>query len=712
MNHQRFQNLRLFNQLVSLVLLLLAFATSPFHAVAEDDRDWWAFQPLVKPDIPVVENERWSRNPLDRFIYHRMAAAGIEPAPLADHTTLVRRLYFNLLGLPPTPEQIDAFVFDDSPDAWESLIDRLLDDPRYGEHWARFWLDLVRYAESDGWNKDSYRPHIWRYRDYVVQSFNNDLPYPDFVLQQLAGDEIPSDSPQHRIATGFLRLGIYEYNQRDARAHWNDIMNEATDVVGDVFLGMGMACARCHDHKFDPILQTDYFKLRAFFEPITWQDDIPSATTAEQATYQTQLATWKEATQEIRARLDALLDPYRDRKWESTIDKFPLEIQACFHKASEERNSWEDQMAYLISRQFDEEGTPLLNGLSKEHKQQRKNLLEELAAFDSLKPDPLPEMMTIADARGPISHTIIPDDDELIEPGYLSVLSSPEQDAKIASSPPQDSSGRRTALAQWIGRADNPLTHRVFVNRIWQQHFGEGIVPSSSDFGHRGQPPTHPQLLDWLVTSFIENDWSMKRLHKQILTSAAWQQAAHHPQVSENQARDPADQLLWHAPIRRLTAEQNRDAMLAISGELQTKLGGPSVTAEIPRRSTYLKIFRNTPEPMLQAFDAANGLTSVAQRNTTTTPTQSLLMINGSYALERANSIANRLLQREPETTAATLNYAFRLAWGRQPTADELADALTFLGQKADLPHDTINHDLLADFCHVLLNSNEFLYVD
>ncbi|MCA9437370.1 MAG: DUF1549 domain-containing protein, partial [Candidatus Omnitrophica bacterium] len=314
------------------------------EALAED---WWAIQPLDRPDIPTVQNDRWSRNPIDRFVLQRLTDKGLTPAPEADRVQLVRRLFFDLMGMPPTPREIDDFLNDSSPEAWEHLVDRLLDDPRYGEHWARFWLDLVRYAESDGWNKDSYRPNIWRYRDYVVDSFNGDKPYPQFVREQLAGDEMPGDDPEKIIATGFLRLGIYEYNQRDARNHWNDIMNEMTDVTGDVFLGVSMSCSRCHNHKFDPITQKDYFGLRAFFEPVIWRDDVPGVTEAGHEKWRKQQEKWEDATTSIRAEIDALCQPYYDRKWKETVDKFPLDIQACFNKPVEERTSWEHQMAYL-----------------------------------------------------------------------------------------------------------------------------------------------------------------------------------------------------------------------------------------------------------------------------------------------------------------------------------------------------------------------------
>lgn len=675
--------------------------------ISESDRQWWAFQPLTRPEVPAREEDSWSRTEIDRFIYDRLAAEQMQPAPRASKEQLIRRVYYDLLGLPPTPEEVAEFVHNDSPDAWEQLVERLLDDHRYGEHWGRYWLDLVRYAESDGWNQDAYRPHIWRYRDYVVRSFNNDKPYPQFVREQLAGDEMPGRDPDALAATGYLRLGIYEYNQRDAKSLWDDSMNEITDVTADVFIGMGMACARCHDHKFDPILQQDYFKLRAFFEPLIWRDDVPMATPEELAAYEQQHAKWLEASAEIQTQIEALLKPYYDRKWVSTVEKFPLDIQACFHKPVEERTSWEHQMAYLVGRQFEEEGGGPLKSMKKEDKERYEELKTQLAEFDHLKPKPLPELMTVADFPGTLSPTLIPDspEQEPVPPGFMSVLSEvvdPVEPQPIAE---LSTSGRRTALAEWIGKEDNPLTTRVIVNRIWQQHFGQGIVPTASDFGRLGLPPTHPELLDWLTVTFVEEGWSMKKLHKRILMSATWQQSSLHPQAAENQEKDPAENLLWRFPVKRLNAEQIRDSMLTASGELQQQLGGPSVDGATPRRSLYLKFYRNNPNTFLQLFDVANGLKSVAERNRTTTPIQSLMMFNGEWTLARAEKMAERLKKMESESAEETLASAFRLSWGREPTPSELERSLEFVGS-------SISDDRLVDLCHVLLNSNEFLYVD
>lgn len=674
--------------------------------ITESDKDWWAFQPVQKPEIPKHPADRWSKNPIDHFVFDQLNQKGMKPAPEADRLALVRRLYFDLIGMPPTPEEVDAFLRDGSPKAWENLVDQLLDDPRYGEHWARHWLDLVRYAESDGWNQDAYRPHIWRYRDYVIRSFNEDKPYPQFVREQLAGDEMPGDDPQRLAAAGYLRLTIYEYNQRDARSHWDDILNEITDTTSDVFLGMGMACARCHDHKFDPLLQKDYFKLKAFFEPLVWRDDLQYATIAEINEFQKQNAVWEEKTADIRAKIDAFLKPYNDKKWKSTADKFPLDIQAAFYKPVEERTSWEHQMAYLVARQFEEEGGGPLKDMKKEDKEKYEALQKELAAFDDIKPKPVPMVMTVTDFPGQISPTVIPDAPEsaVIEPGFLSVLGNESPQISVGS----NTTGRRTALAEWIGRPDNPLTTRVIVNRIWQYHFGQGIVPTSSDFGHLGLKPTHPELLDWLTTQFVEEGWSMKKFHRLILTSATWKQSAHHPQANLYQKKDPGEELLWRFRIRRLDAEQIRDAILLASGELQTEVGGPSVESKTPRRAIYVKTFRNNLDPFLGAFDMANGLKSVSERTNTTTPTQSLLMMNGSYPLDQAKKFADRLKKRNHSTPADLLEHAFQIAWNRQPTAEELESARQFVYGT----DDKINGDKLADFCHVLFNSNQFLYVD
>ena len=684
--------------------------------ITDADRQWWAFSPVKKFEVPSDVRDTWSRTDIDRFVWKTLAEKGMQPAPQAQNAALIRRLYFDLIGLPPSPAELVDFVQDASPNAFETLVDRLLDDPRYGENWARFWLDLVRYSESDGWNQDAHRPNLWRYRDYVVNAFNRDTPYPRFVLDQLAGDETSDANPDGLIAAGFLRLGVYEYNQRDARGQWNDIMNEKTDVAGDVFLGMSIACARCHQHKFDPIPQANYFKLRAFFEPVCWRDDLVAATEDEKKQYQDKLAIWEKETQTVRQQISDLVEPYEKKKWKSTVDKFPLDIQACFYMPKTERTSWQDQMAYLVSRQYLEEGGGPFKDMKKEDTQKHEALVKDLAKFDHLKPRALPETMTVSDFEGLTSPTLNPDDPrrQQIQPGFLDVLSAGHDLPTIVASDDgvrPGSTGRRTALARWIGDARNPLTTRVIVNRIWQQHFGQGLVSTSNDFGRLGDTPTHPELFDWLTATFIENGWQMKKLHKLILTSATWQQSERHPEANRYQAMDPAERFLWRAHVKRLKAEQIRDAMLTASGELSIEIGGPSVGENAPRRSLYLKSFRNQNDTFLHGFDVANGLQSVAVRDTTTTPTQSLLLLNGKYALGRADKLAERLLA-VPDEPLQTLCNAFRCTWGREPTDKELHEAIQFVNLVAGEDLQELSPKKLSEFCHVLFNSNQFLYLE
>ncbi len=683
--------------------------------ITATDRQWWAFRPLQRPEVPNPGDQAWPQTPVDSFVLQALQAHQLTPAPRAEIGVLVRRLHLNLTGLPPTPDDISRFhgqvaaVGFDA--AWTQLIDQLMASPGYGEHWARFWLDLVRYAESDGWNQDAHRPHIWRYRDYVVNAFNSDRPWPDFVRDQLAGDEIPNATPEQLAAAGFLRLGVYEYNQRDARGQWNDTMNEMTDVTADAFLGISMACARCHDHKFDPLLQTDYYRLRAFLEPVVWRDDLTFSTPEQQQTHADRQREWEAATAPIRAQIDALIQPLHDRKWKSTVDKFPLDIQACFHKPVTARNSWEHQMAYLVSRQFLEEGGGPLSGMKKEDKESLEALQKQLAAFDHLRPAPLEPVMTVTDFSGQPAPTLIPEQPQepAVEPGFPVVLLPTEAASAASIQPLPASTGRRTALARWISDPANPLTTRVIVNRIWQQHFGQGLAATTSDFGKLGQPPTHPELLDWLTTEFISSGFRFKHLHRLILTSAVWQQSAVHPDADRQQLADPSDQLLWRARIRRLSAEQIRDAVLSCSGELQPSIGGPSVAADQPRRAIYLRFTRNTPDTFLGAFDMANGLQSVPERDATTTPLQSLLLINGQWPLERAARFADRV-EKQYSTLPEQASAAMELAWGRRPSSAELAAATEFLS--AAPTNDTTTYRPLRDFCHVLLNSSEFLYVE
>ena len=643
--------------------------------ITEEDRSHWAFQPLHSVEPPDVHDCQWSASPIDRFLWRALIEAELQPSPPADRLTLVRRLYQDLTGLPPTPEQIDAFLSDQSDDAYARLVDELLDSPRYGEHWATFWLDLVRYADSDGYKADHFRQHAWRYRDYVINSLNDDKPYDLFVMEQIAGDEMAPDDPQALAATGYLRNGIYEYNQRDAFTQWQDILNDITDTTGDVFLAMGMGCARCHDHKFDPILQKDYFRLQAFFSGVAFKDDVPIATPQQVANYQRQLTEWEAETAEIREQIDALEKPKLERIAHDIIVTFPPESESIMDIPLDERTPRQQQIADLIQLQVLDKQKALPTKFKGEEKEQWESLKKQLAAFDGMKPKPLPKGRTASDVAETAAVVHIPGKERLgeIAPGFLSILDDSEADYSPLPTSPH-TTGRRTSLARWIASPDNPLTSRVIVNRIWQQHFGTGLVATPSDFGRLGEEPSHPELLDWLAVNFIENGWSLKWLHRKIVNSQAYRQASVVEPTQKALMVDPGNRLLWRQNIRRMRAEQIRDAVLSVSGQLKHSIGGPPEDADrSKRRTVYTKIFRNTRDPLLDVFDLPDRIRGNGSRNVTTTPAQSLLMINSDRLLTSANAFAKRLDQELPDGGDSLVRLAYRLAYGRDPSEEELA---------------------------------------
>lgn len=693
------------------------------NSISDEDRAFWSFQPLKRPPLPDVADSGWVRNPVDRFILERLHAADLTPAPEADRRTLIRRLTFDLWGLPPTPEAIAEFLADESPDAYEKLVDRLLASPRYGERWARHWLDLVRYAESDGYRQDAYRPDAWRYRDYVIRALNEDRPYSTFLREQIAGDELDPANPEMKVAVGFYRLGTYEFNQRDVIGQWNAILNDITDVVGDVFLGLGMSCARCHDHKFDPILQRDYYRLQAFFTPIYPRDDLDLASADRTQRDRSKLAAWEARTAEIRREIASLEKPFREKVARSAIDKFPDDIKAILTRPAAERTPREQQLAALAYRQVTVEIEPpnFTNVMKKSAvKGEWEALQKKLAEHEAEKPVAAPRVMTVTDVGPEAPPTIIAGDRSKtpIEPGVPTIFDpEPTPIERPAAAP--TSTGRRSALAEWMTRSDNPLTTRVIVNRLWQYHFGRGLVATASDFGRLGERPSHPELLDWLATEFVARGWSLKQMHRLLLTSAAYRESSHHASPESARRVDPENRLLWRAPVRRLEIEPIRDAMLTVSGELNAAVGGPSVEVAEPRRAVYAKVRRNTVDPMYEAFDAPDGSISTPQRNATVTPIQSLLMVNGGWTLDRARAFATRI-HEAGDSEGARIQRAFQLAFGREPEPEEQADALEFLRRQADRVKESTGKAkpksapdaALTDFCHTLLNTSEFLYVD
>jgi Protein of unknown function (DUF1549)/Protein of unknown function (DUF1553)/Planctomycete cytochrome C len=697
---------------------------------AAGGRALWSLQPVQEGKPPQLSGRRdaswslWPRNPIDSFVIKALRDRGLTPAPEASKVSLIRRVTFDLTGLPPAPEHVDSFVADQAPDAYERLVDRLLASPAYGQRWATHWLDLVRYAESDGYRQDAFRPQAWRYRDYVVRAFNTDKPYDRFLSEQLAGDELDPDDPELRVAVGYLRLGAYEYNQRNVQGQWADILNDITDVTGEVFLGLSIGCARCHDHKFDPILQEDYYRLQAFFTPLLPRDDLTIARPEEWAAYQAKRAVWERAAAGVLGQIAALEQPYRDKGAGTAMAKFPEDIQAILSKPERDRTLFEKQIGTLAFRQITFEYGQIPAQIKGPDKARWEKLQKELKSFDAMRPVSPATVLTVTDV-GPVSPpTTIPDERNrgVIEPGFPSVLDASSARVEASARAPL-STGRRLALARWLSRSENPLSTRVIVNRIWQYHFGRGLAEPPSDFGRLGEPPSHPELLDWLARELVRQGWHLKPLHRLIVTSAAYRQSASRSpsELAAGQRVDPDNRLLWKQTAGRLGAEEIRDAMLATSGELGGSMGGPGATGDKARRTIDTRVIRNSPDELLDAFDGPGGTTSTPRRNTTTTAPQALLLVNGEWTLARAEAFATRLERQEPGSVGLEQRVvtAYRLAFGRRPEPEEIAEAASFLGRQARstgaAPHRAdaaADHSALVDFCHVLLNSNEFLYVD
>lgn len=650
----------------------------------KEDRKWWAIQPVVDPQVPGNAG-KWARNSIDHFVARKLEQSKLKPAAEASRAELVRRAYYDLHGLPPTPEQVRAFVNDKRPDAWQRLINELLDSPRYGERWAQHWLDVVRYADSDGYREDAYRPSASAFRDYVIRSLNDDKPYDQLVREHLAGDELDPDNPDVVIGTAYLRHGVYEWNQRNARMHWDLIINEMTRVTGEAFLGIGIGCAQCHDHKFDPILQKDYFALQAFLSSVSWPMDAELATPEEIATHRRKQKVWKEKTKEVRAKLRSMDQKAFESSQKNIVIQFPEDVQEVYRKPESEKTTYDKQLSYLVERQAKRAADRFdyAKSLKKKPEELKRyqGLQAELKKFDSLKPKPLPNAFVATDygTEPAPTYLLTRTTKEAVAPAYLTLL---KEDPDIQ--PTAKTTGRRTALANWIAREDNPLSTRVIVNRVWQRHFGKGIVATPNDFGTLGELPSHPELLDWMTKRFLDGKWQLKALHKLIMNSATYRQTTRQEPSSEANRVDPGNRLLWRFPPQRLDAEQVRDAMLAASGELKMREGGAAVTGTSPYRSVYVKKMRNKPDEMLGGFDAPLGFDSAPDRVATITPTQSLLLVNGDWSLDRSRAFAKRLLSGKSHLEPGDIQLAYRTVFGRDAAADEIRGALAFVNSQTE----------------------------
>jgi hypothetical protein len=691
--------------------------------VTEKSKNYWCYKPVTRPAVPAVKDRGWVHNPIDAFLLAKIEARGLAPAPPADRVALVRRAYYDLTGLPPAPEQVDAFVNDPSPDAWEKLIDKLLDSPEYGEKWGRHWLDVVRYAETNGYERDGPKPFAWRFRDYVIKSFNDDKPFDQFVREQLAGDEMPGYHPDAVIATGFYRLGLWDDEPADPLQARFDELDDLVTTTGQGFLGMSLNCARCHNHKRDPIPQADYYRLLAFFADVPRYDNNQDTRSA--------VALTDIAAPSRRDGYESDLTRREARKAELLALVTTIEAEAIKKMPAEDQRAAEGADRARVLRKIKPFLTP-------EQDKQYTQLRRELA---SLRKVPAPAGRELALS---VNHCPVNPPDTFVmvrgsahnpgakvEPGFPAVLGGTAA-AMPKLRPGAKSSGRRTVLADWIASADNPLTARVLVNRLWQHHFGRGIVPTPNDFGKLGEPPTHPELLDWLADEFVKGGWHLKRMHKLIMTSSAYRMSS---KADEKGLQlDPANTLFWRFNMRRLTAEEVRDSVLAASGRLNLKAGGPSVFPKIPKevlhsqsmpghgwgdsppdeaaqRSVYVFVKRSLLVPILSQHDQADTDSSCPVRYTTTVPTQALGMLNGEFTNEQAAAFAERLRRETPGDVAAQVRRAIRLTTGRRPADDEVKKDVAFIGDM-QTKHKLTGPAALTQYCLLALNTNEFIYVD
>lgn len=702
--------------LLTLLVLVPAIAAEEPH---------WAFQPVTKPVAPEIRGQRSEiRNEIDRFVLARLHEKGLSFAPEADRRTLLRRVKFDLLGLPPTPEEVEAFVADKTPNAYEKLIDRYLASTHYGERWARHWLDLVRYADTNGYEFDEPRPDAWRYRDYAIRSFNADKRFDRFILEQIAGDEAFPGDRDALIATGFNLLGPDMTDSADQAQRRANTLNDMTDTAALAFLGLTMTCARCHDHKFEPIPQKDYFRLQAFFTPAAFRRDLPISTPAEMKDRATRDREYQEATAAIRERIEAVEGPHRQTLFEAKLAKLSPEAQAAQRTPPEKRDGGQQELVAQTEAKARVTDAEIAKTLTDDERAKLEQLKRELKAFDAKKPATPPMAMGLTDRPGPPPKTYLLERGELanrgaeVEPGFPIIVSPDGKATEAPISAMPNSTGRRLALAKWIASKDNPLTARVIVNRLWQSHFGRGIVATASDFGLRGERPTHPELLDWLAAEFVEGGWKLKAMHKLMLMSAAYRQSTR--ASKEALAKDPDNELLSRMSRRRLEGESVRDALLAVSGKLNTKMGGPGVvlpelskpaggsrpvpitrdTAEYDRRSIYLFSRRNLRYAFLEAFDLPDSNLSCPKREKSTTAPQALALLNSPEAIAAAKAFAQRV-EKEAKSETERIDRAYRLALGRPPTAKEQERATAFLKESP-----------LSELCRALVNLNEFVYLD
>ena len=685
--------------------------------------DLWSLKPVKRVEPPAVKNKRWARTTLDRFALARLEATGITPSREADKRTLARRLYFDLTGLPPSPEQMERFLADKRADAYERLVDELLAAPSYGEHWARAWLDVIRYSDSNGFDWDEFRPKAWRFRDYVIRSFNADKPFDQFIREQLAGDELLDGPPKNvteqdaLIATTYLRLGPQDnsagaFNEQDrARAEW---MADLTETTSSAFLGLTMSCCRCHDHKYDPISQADHFRLRAFFEPVKYADDTPLDIAVEQEAIRAHNWSLDEKLKPVVQQRDDILAGIKRQIRGERVAKLTPDEKLLLAVPKEQRTNDLKSKIEGVEKKVEPSDKEVKAALKGDEKSRHETLEKEIAALKKQRREfTLGLLASDNTEKIRVTKILFQGDHkaerEAVEPGFLSALDP--NPATIHAGANKKSTGRRLTLADWIASPQNPFTARVLVNRVWQGYFGEGLVATANDFGLAGARPENPELLDWLAGEFVRGGWSMKRLQRLVVTSAVYRQSSR--------------------PPRRLSAEQLRDSLLAVSGLLTNKAGGPPVWPDLPPevlqanpaflddnetktkgwypspkaeqnvRSIYLVQKRTVRVPFMETFDLPENSASCARRNESTVAPQALSLLNSPLAVEAARSFSRRVISESGEDPSRQIERAFHLAFQRRPAKSELEACLHIARERS-----------LAEVCRALLNLNEFIYVD
>ncbi len=696
-------------------------------SVSAETMRFWAFRPVRRPAAPKVKNAAWTTNPIDNFILSKLEAKHLTPAAPASKIALLRRATYDLTGLPPTPAQVRAFLADADPKAYEKVVDRLLASPQYGERWGRHWLDLVRYAESNSFERDNPKPFVWRYRDYVIKSFNADKPYNQFIREQLAGDELPDATPESLIATGYYRLGTWDDEPADPEQARYDELDDIVATTGQTFLGLTVNCARCHDHKLDPIPQKDYYRLLSFFQGTTryggLQDGVghafednslrPIAPQAERTRYALEMLDYKRKLAALETEISAT-------EALAAKDLTPVEKEE-FRREDRRVVIVKAHVPAAVSAERFAKYEAAFSGRDKLRKNPPAGLEVALCVT---------ETPTV-----PASHVMlrgnphVPGDE--VKPAFISVLAPP---APVigAVNPEAHSSGRRLALADWIASPQNQLTARVMANRVWQYHFGRGIVRTSSNFGFQGSPPTHPELLDWLASELVRSGWKLKPLHRMIMLSSAYRMSSQADPKAL--AKDPENDLFWRFDMRRLDSEEIRDSILAASDSLSLKPFGPSVYPTLPaevlagqsmpghnwdtsapdeqkRRSVYLHSKRSVSIPLLASFDAADTDATCPVRFATTQPTQALGMLNSAFLNEKAQVFADSITKQEASDPARQVRLILWRVLQRQPTAKETARGVAFL-QTMQSKHHVAKPEALRQFCLIALNLDEFVYLD